>query len=55
VHLGLTPDQRYILLNQAPQPVEYQFSGNSAYMPYLPIGRIPGVIHFKVNEHGRPG
>ena len=55
VHLGLTPDQRYILLNQAPQPVEFQFSGNSAYIPYVPIGRIPGVIHFKVNEHGRPG
>ena len=54
MHLGLTPDNRYILLNQAPQPVEFQFSGNSAYIPYLPVGQIPGVVQFKVNEHGRP-
>jgi hypothetical protein len=54
VHLGLTPVQRYILLNQAPQPVDFEFSGNSAYIPYIPAGRVPGVIHFKVNEHGRP-
>lgn len=52
---GLTPEQRYILLGEQPGPVEYQFGMNSAFLPYLPVGQIPGVLHFKVNEYGRPG
>jgi hypothetical protein len=54
-HIGLTPVDRYILLDNAPSPVDYQFAQNCVYLPYQPLDEVPGVIRFEVNEHGRTG
>lgn len=54
-HIGLTPVDRYILLDNAPSPVDYQLARNFLYMPYQPLDEVPGVIRFEVNENGRTG
>jgi hypothetical protein len=51
-HIGLTPVDRYILLDNGPSPVTYQQAQNFLYLPYLPLDEVPGVIRFEVNEHG---
>jgi len=53
-HIGLTPIDRFLLLDNAPSPVNYQFAQNFLYLPYLPIDELPGVVRFEVNENGRP-
>jgi hypothetical protein len=53
--IGLTPLDRFILLDNAPLPVAYEFAQNFLYIPYQPLDEIPGVIRFEVNEHGRAG
>lgn len=54
-HIGITPLERFILLDSATAPVAYQFAQNFLYVPYQPLDEIPGVICFEVNEHGRSG
>ncbi|GEM_PF-4694742 len=54
-HIGLTPLARFILLDNAPSPVQYFPAQNFLYLPYQPVDTIPGVIRFEVNEHGRAG
>lgn len=54
-HIGLTPVDRYILLDNAPSPVDFQYAQNCLYMPYQPLDEVPGVIRFEVNDHGRTG
>jgi len=53
--IGLTPVERFILLDNAPSPVEYAAAQNFLYLPYQPVSTMPGVIRFEVNEHGRSG
>jgi len=53
--IGITPLDRFILLDNAPSPVAYEFAQNFLYLPYQPLDEIPGVIRFEVNEHGRAG
>jgi hypothetical protein len=54
-HIGLTPVDRYILLDNAPSQVDYQLARNFLYLPYQPLDEVPGVIRFEVNENGRNG
>lgn len=51
--IGLTPVDRYILLDNAPSPVDYQLAQNFLYLPYQPLDEVPGVIRFEVNVNGR--
>lgn len=51
--IGLTPVDRYILLDNAPSPVDYQLAQNFLYLPYQPLDEVPGVIRFEVNANGR--
>jgi len=54
-HIGLTPEERYMLLDNAPSPVTFYPAQNFLYLPYQPVSTIPGVIKFEVNENGRSG
>lgn len=54
-HTGLTPRERFILLDNAPSPVNSYPAQNFVYLPYQPASTVPGVIKFEVNENGRAG
>jgi len=53
--VGLTPEERFILLDNAPSAVTYYPAQNFIYLPYQPASTVPGVIKFEVNENGRAG
>lgn len=53
--VGLTPEERFILLDNTPTTVTYYPAQNFLYLPYQPASTMPGVIKFEVNEHGRAG
>jgi len=52
-HIGLTPLEQFILLDNAPSPVRYTGAPTFQYIEYIPLSAMPGVIRFEVNEHGR--
>ena len=52
-HVGLTPEERYQLLDKTPATLEYYKAQNFIILPYQPVNLTPAVIRFKVNEHGR--
>jgi hypothetical protein len=52
---ALKPLDRYILLDENPAAVNFQYAENALFMPYLPLGEVPGVVRFEVKEHGGTG
>jgi hypothetical protein len=55
LHVGtteLSPLDRFLLLDNAPTPVAYQFAQNFLYIPYQPLDEIPSVMRFEVKQHG---
>lgn len=54
-HIGLTPSERFMLLDNASSPIDYSYAKNMLYIPYIPASTIPGVVRFEVNNHGRSG
>jgi hypothetical protein len=53
-HPGLTPLERYILLDAQPSAVDFYYPAQMLVLPYLPVKPVPGVLRFEVNENGRP-
>ena len=54
-HPGLSPLERYILLDANPSEVDFYNPATMLVLQYLPVRPVPGVVRFEVNEDGRPG